>query len=73
MKITKHISFFYLEDRIQYINKIIDETNNYEIYTDIFIHTNKKDLLEEIFNKFENGLLKIIYHDLSDENPFYLT
>ena len=44
MKITKHISFYYLENRIAYINNIIDETNKYEYTTDIFIHTNNIDL-----------------------------
>lgn len=73
MKITKHISFFYLENRIGYINSIIDETNKYECITDIFIHTNKKDLYETNFNKYTNGSIKVIWHDLSNIHPFYLT
>lgn len=73
MIITKHISFFYLEDRILYINKIIDETNKYEYITDIFIHTNNKDLQESAFTTYTNGCIQIIYHDLSNINPFYLT
>ena len=44
MKITKHISFHFLPERIIYINNIIDETNKYEYTTDIFIHTNFIDL-----------------------------
>ena len=73
MKITKHIYFYYLTDRIIYINNIIDETNKYEYTTDIFIHTNNIDLQEEMFNNYTNGYIKIIYHDLSNIHPFYLT
>ncbi len=73
MKITKHISFYFLPNRIIYINNIIDETNKYEYTTDIFIHTNNKDLIESTFIKYTNGCIKIIYHDLSNIHPFYLT
>jgi hypothetical protein len=72
MRITKHISFYYIENRLFYINNIIDETNKYECITDIFIHTNK-NLQEDSLNKYTNGLIQIIYHDLSNINPFYLT
>ena len=73
MKITKHISFYFLEDRIVYINNIIDETNTYEYTTDIFIHTNSIDLKKELFHEYTNGSITIIYHNLSDVHPFYLT
>jgi hypothetical protein len=73
MKITKHISFYFLLDRIIYINAIIDETNKYEYVTDIFIHTNNIDLMESAFNSYTNGCIKTIYHDLSNTDPFYLT
>jgi hypothetical protein len=73
MKITKHISFFYLMHRFIYINQIIDETNKYEYTTDIFIHTNNIDLHKGMFNNYTNGYIKIIYHDLSNTHPFYLT
>ena len=73
MKISKHISFYFLKNRIIYINNIIDETNKYEYTTDIFIHTNSIDLQEGMFNNYTNGYIKIIYHDLANINPFYLT
>ena len=73
MKITNHISFFYIESRICYINKIIDETNNYECLTDIFIHTNNNKLDIHSFNKYTNGSIHIICHDLSTIHPYYLT
>jgi len=73
MKITKHITFFYLENRIQYINNIINNTNEYLYKTDIFIHTNNIELTVDIFDKYTNGNIFIIYHDLSNINPFYLT
>jgi hypothetical protein len=56
-----------------YVNTIIDETNTYEYTTDIFIHTNCVDLQKEMFTKYTNGNLKIIYHDLTNIHPFYLT
>ena len=73
MRITKHITFYYLEDRIIYINNIIDETNKYEYTTDIFIHTNNINLEKTTFNNYTNGCITIIYHDLSNINPFYLS
>ena len=73
MKITKHISFYFLPDRIIYINNIIDETNKYEYTTDIFIHTNNICLEKSAFNEYTNGCITIICHDLSNIHPFYLT
>jgi hypothetical protein len=73
MKITMHISFYYLENRLQYINKIIDETNIYNYSTDIFIHTNNINLTTSQLKTYINGDITIIYHDLSNIHPFYLT
>ena len=73
MRISKHISFFYLEERILYINNIINETNCYECIADIYIHTNNKDLQETSFTKYTNGCIKVIFHDLSNIHPYYLT
>jgi len=73
MKITKHISFYFLVDRIIFINNIIDETNTYEYTTDIFIHTNNLDLQEGMLHNYTNGHIEIIYHNLSNIHPFYLT
>ena len=70
-----HICFFYSEQtasRFEYVNKIILETNKYVYQTDIFIHTNvewSKDLL----CAYTNGIITVIVHDLSNENPFYLS
>ena len=36
-----HISFFYIEERLKYLNKIIDASNAYERTADLFIHTNE--------------------------------
>ena len=75
MKIANHICFFYSEQttsRVEYVNKIILETNKYVYQTDIFIHTNvewSKDLL----CAYDNGTITVIVHDLSNENPFYLS
>lgn len=71
MKIAKHVSFFYLENRLQYVNNIIAASNQYEIETDIFIHTNAENLSFNI--PYTNGTIHIIYHDLSNIHPYYLT
>ena len=73
MRITKHISFYYIENRVCYMNKIIDETNKYKFITDLYIHTNSKILKKEDFNEYTNGNINIIYHDLSNIHPYYLT
>lgn len=72
MKITKHISFYFVKERIVYINRIIDETNTYECMTDLYIHTNK-DVQESMFHAYTNGSIRFINHDLSGVHPFYLT
>jgi hypothetical protein len=74
MKITKHLTFYYVESRMCYINNIIDETNTYEYQTDIYIHTNNPDLHENMFHTYTNGHLELMYHDLSNDwDPFFLT
>jgi hypothetical protein len=73
MIVVKHICFFYVEERIRYINNIIQEANKYKYITDIFIHTNSPTLSKECFDTYTNGSLHIIYHDLTNEHPFYLS
>ncbi len=75
-KITIHITHYFSEKRIKYLNLIIDETNNYELECDIFIHTNKNDNLYldyKLLKELKNGKLNIIYHDLTNIDPFLLT
>lgn len=72
MKITKHITFYFLEERICYINRIIEFTNDYKYETDIFIHTNNPNLVVKSLSPYVNGSIKIICHDLSDIHPFCL-
>ena len=73
MKIVKHISFYYIENKTCYINQILDSTNLYKIETDIFIHTNKPNLQVSDFNSYTNGKLEIVYHSLTDIHPYCLT
>jgi hypothetical protein len=73
MKIAKHISFFYIESRIQYLNTIIGEANKYLYETDIFIHTNFAGFNIDGLLLYTNGRLTAIYHDLTGINPFLLT
>ena len=72
MIISKHISFFYIKKRLNYINKILNETNKYKYKTDIFIHTNENFSLN-LLNNYKNGMLKIIVYNLSNIHPYYLT
>jgi hypothetical protein len=60
MKFTIHVTYFYLESRIKYINNIINETNNYEHPADIYIHTNNFDLTDSSLNQFTNGTINLI-------------
>jgi hypothetical protein len=73
MKITKHICFYYCEDRFKYLNKIIDEVNTYTYRTDIFIHTNINFSDKQILHTNTNGSLMLVVHDMKDQHPFTLT
>jgi hypothetical protein len=73
MRITKHITFYFREDRLEYINRIICETNTYEHPTDIFIHTNEQVLRKDMLSEYTNGLLTVVWHDFSQRHPHYLT
>lgn len=70
-----HICFFYIDNRLQYIRRILEETNQYPYTADIFIHTNElgKHIESLIKNIYKNGKLFIIEHDFSNEHPFYLS
>ena len=74
-RICKHITFFYTEkskdERLGYINRIIDEVHKYRYTTDVFIHTNV-DFSKDLLHKNMNGYMYIIVHDLTGENPFKL-
>jgi hypothetical protein len=73
MKFTIHITYFYLESRIKYINNIINETNNYEQPADIYIHTNNFNLNKTSFDEYTNGCINIIHYDLTNTNPELLS
>jgi hypothetical protein len=73
MKITKHISFYFLENRLIYINRIITSTNEYKYTTDIYIHTNNKNISKDLFVPYTNGTINFVIHDLTNINPYYLT
>ncbi len=71
-KIAIHICFFYIESRLEYIRRILEETNNYSHIADIFIHTNVREITEEVLSIYKNGVIHVVFHDLTGENPFYL-
>jgi hypothetical protein len=72
MRIAKHIIFHYLEERISFVNTIINEINNYKISTDIFIHTNNLELDINYFIPYTNGCIEIIHHDMTNQDPYSL-
>jgi hypothetical protein len=45
----------------------------YNSATDIFIHTNNNTLTKNSFDEYTNGTITIVYHDLSNIHPFYLS
>jgi hypothetical protein len=73
MKISKHITFFYVESRLIYLNQVIEDTNTYGYETDLFIHTNVNFLTNSTLSKYSNGRMHIIYHDLTNIHPYLLT
>ena len=72
MKFAKHITFFYDVSRFIYLNEVINAANRYSFPTDIFIHTNINITLTDLA-QYTNGKLEMVIHDLTNENPFYLT
>lgn len=70
--ITKHITFFYLPDRLQYVHRLLQEANDYPFPTNVFIHTNTSMDLNLNF-EYTNGKIQIIVHNLERVNPYYLT
>lgn len=76
MKICKHISFFYnetLRSRLVYLEQLLQITKTYDHETHIFIHTNKDSGFDMSLINVENIQVGIIYHDLSDIHPYFLT
>ena len=71
MKVVYNIVFYYNENRIVYLLKIINEIKKYKYKTDIFIHTNKNFLINNLI-KYDNKLT-LVLHDLSKINPHKLT
>jgi hypothetical protein len=71
MKACKHIAFFYREDRLNYLNQMIQAANTYPFYTDIFIHTNTI-FDTDTLTKPTNGEIFLIGHDLTKKDPMRL-
>ena len=71
MKISKHLTFFYLSDRLQYVHRLLEEANRYPYETDVFIHANTEFDLG--FSTYTNGKIQVLVHDLGNEYPYYLT
>lgn len=68
MKGVLHITFFYIENRRHYVEKILKETETYPFPVDIFIHTNVN-----ISGFSYSGKLEVVIHDLTNIHPYFLT
>lgn len=76
MKILVHITFFYEQSELKYLEKIIQSYNNFKCEVDVQINTNK--LFSSPFIKnYKNGQIKIkklnlsFYSFLNNKNYFY--
>jgi hypothetical protein len=71
-RIVKHIAFYYNESRLNYLNRLIENAQNYTYDTDIFIHTHQ-DFPKTSLYPYSRGLLEIVVHTFSPgEHPFKL-
>ena len=71
MKISYHITFFYISDNLKYLIRVLRNSSTWNIKPDIFIHTNKMGNFKN--NVFQKSNVKIIYHKLDNIDPFYLS
>lgn len=71
MKISKHITFFYDENRFKYLNRLIQEAATYPHKVDIFIHTNKS-ISDDKLHSPPNVTILVYIHDLKGMDPFLL-
>ena len=80
LKLALHIPFFiniynieYNNKRINFINTIIKNVNEYQIKTDLYLHCNVNVTLN-YFEPYINGKITIICHDITNEQtPMVLT
>jgi hypothetical protein len=80
LKLALHIPFFlkssdedYNKKRLNFINNTINNINQYQIKTDLFLHCNTLIDLN-YFNSYINGKLHILYHNITNERtPMILT
>lgn len=75
MKVAKHITFFYKPERVQYIQDLVNNADSYTHHVDIFIHTNVNTdvFCPRSLPDMQNGSVRVIVHDITHEDPFYLS
>jgi hypothetical protein len=71
-KAAKHIAFFYKEERLSTINRMLQEVTKYPFQTDVFIHTNTP-IPQSLLHKQTSGQTHVIVHDVTGIDPFKLT
>jgi len=72
MKACIHIAFYFKENRLNYLDRMLKEYNNYPCEVDIYIHTNVQFPTER-WNLYDNGVVTTIVHDFTNGNPMFLT
>ena len=55
-----HIGHLCDPSRFKFMNRFIDEINTYECDTDLFIHTNKEIIPEEVFVSAAAGSIRTL-------------
>lgn len=69
LKISYHITFFFDRERMNYLKEILENIESYPFEVDVFLHTNT----DVDFKPYFNHKIKIIYHNIENENPFFLS
>ncbi|TMM53242.1 hypothetical protein FEE95_19435 [Maribacter algarum] len=87
MKIGIHITFFYVEDRLPYLQKVVQNIYELKAETQIFIYTNEEfelpfqeGSIQYIIYKYQKNIFRFGYNSLFNRmglkqllHPFYLT
>lgn len=73
MRLTIHITFYYNESRLGYLNQVLQFIDAYPHHCDVFVHTNAAKFTTDPLYKNSNGTTVIVPHDLGTESGFYLT
>lgn len=68
-RVAKHISFFFNEARLPFINRMLAEADMYPVTTDIFIHVNRRFNVSRL-QPYRNGRVDVVVHRLNKTHEF---